>query len=121
MPGSFDDVQTIVVHKGHNKSHKCLSPEGPLGAPGETVERLDIWVFQKGARDPNSDEVAAACVAFLERPFTGDRWKANPDPEKDHFGEGFEPGPATGIGLMVRKDKEGKTIVEQWEKKLELK
>jgi hypothetical protein len=114
MPGSFDKELTI-------DEHKCLTPAGPLGlAPGETVSRLDIWVFQKGAR-VNPDEVAAACVAFLPGPFQGERWKANPDPNNDHFGEGFEPGPAIGMGLMVKKNEKEETIVEQWRKDITLK
>ena len=109
MGASFDDVLTI-------DKHECLSPAGPTGlTPGETMVRLDVWVFQKG------DDGRGACVAFKPGPFQGERWTTNPDPHDNHFGLGFRPGEATGMGLMVWKSAGGETIVDQWSKKLQLK
>jgi hypothetical protein len=104
MPGSFDSPLMI-------NAQGCLTPSGPLGlAAGETVLRLDIWIWQD----------RAACMAFLpgpegemdERP--PGRWTMTPDPDEDHFGEMFQPGPAIGMGLMVKKNAKGEVIVEQW-------
>jgi hypothetical protein len=112
MPGSFDAVLPI-------NDHGCLSPSGPTGlAPGETGLRLDIWVFQKGAHVES--KVAAACVAFLRDPFSGAKWMTTPDPNDDHFGVEFEPGPAVGMGLMVKKNENGEKIVEQWRTPIQL-
>lgn len=97
MPGSFDEELTI-------DEHRCLTPKGPLGLdPGDTALRLDIWIFQR----------RAACMAFLLGP-AGARWEMSPDPDDDHFGKGFEPGGAVGMGLMVKKNAMGEPIVEQW-------
>ena len=103
MPGSFDEELTI-------DEHGCLTPSGPLGlAAGETVLRLDIWIFQD----------RAACMGFLLGP-EGDRWTMNPDPHDDHFGERFQPGAATGMGLMIKKNAMGQAIVEQWDRHITL-
>jgi hypothetical protein len=106
MPGSFDKELTI-------DEHGCLKPRGPLElAEGEEVLRLDIWVFQD----------RAACMDFLLGPEGGqlfvqgqraDRWTMNPDPHDDHFGEMFQPGAATGMGLMVSR-RAGQTRAFQW-------
>jgi hypothetical protein len=80
--------------------------------------RLDIWVFQKGAHVES--KVAAACVAFLRDPFSGAKWMTTPDPNDDHFGVEFEPGPAVGMGLMVKKNENGEKIVEQWRTPIQL-
>jgi hypothetical protein len=105
MGASFDPTLPIDVHG-------CLSPSGPTGLlDGETALRLDIWVIQKGAHvEP---KVATACVAFLPGPL-GATWMTTPEPNDDHFGVEFEPGPAVGMGLMVKKNAEGDKIVEQW-------
>jgi hypothetical protein len=109
MPGSFDEELMI-------DEHGCISPAGPLKLKdGETVLRLDVWVFQR--RD---DGTGGACVAFKPGPFKGERWTTNPDPHDDHFGEGFQPGTATGMGLMV-SDKGGQKFVFQWGENITLK
>jgi hypothetical protein len=105
MGASFDD--TLPINK-----HGCLSPSGPTGlVDGETGLRLEIWVFQKGARVES--EVAAACVAVLRDPFLGAEWMTTPADDA-HFGVEFEPGQAIGMGLMVKKNEQGEKIVEQW-------
>jgi hypothetical protein len=104
MPGSFDDVMEI-------DSHGCLSPAGPTGlASGETMVRLDFWVFQE-----------AACMDVVKDPLTEARWRANPDPHTNHFGPPFKPGPAIAMGLMVKKDGSGAITVEQWSRAVTLK
>lgn len=96
--GKFDDPLTIHANDG------CLTPSGPLGlAAGETGLRLDIWVFQG----------SAACMAFQRNP-VGDRWEMHPAPPDDHVGDRFQPGPAIGMGLLVKRDAQGQKIVEQW-------
>lgn len=116
MPGSFDNPLTI-------DEHGCLTPSGPLGlADGERVLRLDIWIFQD----------RAACMDFLlgpegeaptpgldERPPPG-TWTMKPDPQSKHVGEGFQPGAAIGMGLMVKKNAERQVIVEQWNVPIDL-
>ncbi|TGQ37226.1 hypothetical protein [Mesorhizobium sp. M00.F.Ca.ET.216.01.1.1] len=105
MPASFDDVLTI-------DGDGCLSPAGPLVLdPGETVLRFDAWVFQTGG----------ACMAFVLGPFGGTRWTTNPDPHDDHFGDRFQPGPATAMGLMVSKKATGQTVTFQWTRGILLK
>lgn len=44
----------------------------------------------------------------------GARWMTTPNPDDDHFGVELEPDPAVGMGLMVKKNAKGETIVEQW-------
>jgi hypothetical protein len=115
MPGhGFDDPLTIT-------NDGCLTPSGPLGlaVAGETLLRLDIWVYQPGR---------AACMGFLPgpqgqilpdpplpAPQTGWKWTMNPDPHDNHFGKPFQAGAALGIGLSVKRvDATGQIIVEQW-------
>jgi len=104
MPVSFDSPLTI-------NPNGCLTPAGPLGlAAGETGLRLDIWILQD----------RAACMAFQLSP-QGDRWTMNPDPQRDHFGEMFQPGAAIGMGLLVKRvDATGRIIVEQWNSPINL-
>ena len=99
MPGhAFDDPLMIHPNDG------CLTPSGPLGlAAGETGLRLDIWVFQG----------RAACMAFQRNP-AGTSWEMHPAPPDDHVGDMFQPGPAIGMGLLVKTDAHGQKIVEQW-------
>ena len=104
MPASFDSPLTI-------NSNGCLTPTGPLGLnKGETGWRLDIWILQD----------RAACMAFLLNP-QGDTWTMNPDPQRDHFGEMFQPGAALAMGLLVKKNSLGETVVEQWTRAILLK
>jgi hypothetical protein len=103
MPASFDTPLTI-------NPNGCLTPAGPLGvAAGETGLRLDIWIFQD----------RAACMASLLSP-QGGRWTMNPDPQRDHFGDMFQPGPATAMGLLVKKNTAGQNVVEQWSRPITL-
>ena len=103
MPGSFDKELTI-------DKHGCLTPSGRLAlAAGETVLRLDIWIFQD----------RAGCMGFLIGP-EGDCWTMSPDPHDDHFGERFQPGGAIGMGLMIKKNAMGQAIVEQWNRPITL-
>jgi hypothetical protein len=105
MPANFDDVLTI-------DEHGCLTPAGPLELePGEKVLRLDAWVIQK----------SGACMAFRLGPIKGKKWTMNPDPHTDHFGDGFRPGPALGMALIVSKKADGKTIAFQWTEAIHLK
>ena len=105
MPGRFDDSLTI-------DKDGCLTPSGPLElAAGETVVRLDAWVFQQGG----------ACVAvqrvFPDRslePAGSGRWTANPNPKEDHTGAMFVPGAATAMALMVSRMAAGQTTTFQW-------
>jgi hypothetical protein len=111
MTGSFDDTLPI-------NNHGCLSPSGPTGlVDGETGLRLEIWVFQQGAHVES--KVAAACVAFLGDPFSGAKWMTTPADDA-HFGVEFEPGPAVGMGLMVKENENGEKIVEQWSTRIQL-
>ena len=97
MPANFDDKLTI-------DGHGCLSPAGPLElAEGETVLRLDIWVFQKGG----------ACMAVQHDFPDRSRWTTNPDPDEDHEGVKFKPGAATGVGLMISMT-DGQTTSFHW-------
>ena len=87
MPGSFDSPLTI-------DEHGCLT-RGPLGlAEGETVLRLDIWIFQD----------RAGCMASCLAPRgngqgTPGRWRMNQDPQATHFGEeGSSPVRRSGWG-----------------------
>jgi hypothetical protein len=60
-------------------------------AVGEKPVRLDVWVWQdKGA-----------CAAFTKVFDVSKRWKAEPNPDDDHTGAGFEEGPATAMALLV--------------------
>jgi hypothetical protein len=100
MPaGKFDRELAI-------NDHGCLSPAGPLELDkGETVLRLDVWVFQKDN---------AACVA-VQRVFPdSSRWTTNPDPVEDHKGGPFLPGPATAMALIVSRTANGQTQAFQW-------
>ena len=105
MPASFDPQLTIHPDDG------CLTPKGPLDlAAGETGLRLDIWVFQG----------RAACMAFLRNP-AGATWTMHPAPPDDHVGDRFQPGPAIGMGLLVKKvNATGQVIVEQWTRFIDL-
>ena len=113
MPASFADNLMIHAHKGH----ACLeSVHGPTGlAPvGETGLRLDFWIFQDDA----------ACVGFLSGPFRGDIWAVTPNPDEDHFGEGFHSGQADAFGLLVKEvdngDNTKRITVERWDRKITL-
>ena len=113
MPASFDDEMTIDEHG----EHRCLkSVGGPLGlADRETLLRLDFWIFQN----------QAACVGALAASDSGihvkeDKWRTVPNPEEDHFGEGFQPGGATAVGMIVKKNAAGQVIVEKWERHINL-
>ena len=98
MGGKFDERLPI-------NDHGCLSPAGPMElAAGETVVRLDAWVFQQGG----------ACVA-VQRVFPDNtRWTTDPDPDKDHEGPPFLPGPAKAMALMVSRTAAGQTKAFQW-------
>jgi hypothetical protein len=79
MPsGNFDNTLTI-------DTHGCLSPSGPMElADGETMLRLDVWVFQQ----------EGSCVA-VQRDFPDrTKWTTAPDPNEDHAGAKFVPGEA---------------------------
>jgi hypothetical protein len=103
MPPSFKSSLEI-------DDHGCLTPSGPLElATGETALRLDIWVFQD----------RAACMGFLLNP-AGATWTLKPDPHEDHFGDPFQPGTATGMGLLVKKNAAGQAIVEKWDRTITL-
>ena len=119
MPASFDNQMTIDEHD----EHRCLvSVGGPLGLDaGDTMLRLDFWIFQGDA----------ACVGVLQasklRPddvldldVKGGAWKVKPNPHEAHFGEGFQPGEATAVGMIVKKNAAGQVIVEKWERKIVL-
>jgi hypothetical protein len=85
MPGGRFDDQLII------NNHGCLTPAGPLDlAAGETVRRLDVWIFQGGG----------ACMAVL-RDISGIRWAVTTDPDENHVGAEFQPGLAVAMGLMV--------------------
>ena len=127
MPGhAFDDQMMIDANDG------CLTPSGPLGlAAGETVLRLDIWIYQPSA--PTDSQRGAACMAFLPSakgeilpapppaPQEGWRWKMHPASSGDHFGNRFKPGAAIGMGLLVKKvEATGEIIVEQWNSPINL-
>jgi hypothetical protein len=72
---------------------------------GETMLRLDVWVYQKDN---------AACVG-VQRDFPdSSRWVANPDFAKDHTGGPFRPGPATAMALMVSRKADGQTEPFWW-------
>lgn len=103
MPGSrFDDELTI-------NEHGCLTPAGPLDlAAGETVKRLDVWIFQG----------RGACMAVL-RDLAGNRWEVITDPHENHVGAGFQPGPAVAMGLMVAQTAGG-TRTSQWTEVIQL-
>lgn len=106
MPVSFDSQMTIHADDG------CLTPSGPLElAPGETALRLDIWIYQRS--------VGAACMAFLLNP-TGAKWTMHPAPPNDHVGNRFQPGPAIGKGLIVKRNDQGQMIVDQWDEPINL-
>ena len=102
MPGSNFDKKMMINH------HGCITPAGPLDLDeGETVLRLDVWVWQD----------SSACMAvqrvFPER----GRWKITTDPHEDHVGPDFQPGAAAAMGLMVvSKVVNGKTVTKsvQW-------
>jgi hypothetical protein len=85
MPGNFDSRLEI-------NHHGCITPSGPLELDeGETVLRLDAWIWQ--------DE--SACMA-VQRVFPeSGRWKVTTDPHKDHVGPDFKPGAAVAMALMV--------------------
>jgi len=102
MPGSFDDVLMIDGGGG-------LLPSGPTGLEtDEKAERLDIWVFQKGA-----------CVGVLLDVQGATTWKAKPA-QVTRFGAKFEPGPAIAMGLMVYVDGKGVKTLEQWSRAITL-
>ena len=99
MPGGNFDPELQINH------HGCITPAGPFElAAGETVLRLDVWVWQD----------SSACMAvqrvFPER----NRWKITTDPHEDHVGPDFKPGAAAAMGLMVVKMANGKTKSVQW-------
>ena len=98
MPASFDSELKI-------DDEGCLvAVRGPTGLePGETGLRLDAWIFQPGG----------ACVTRVLA-LSGPEWTVKPNHHDDHFGAMFEPGPATAVGLMVKKNVKGETIVEKW-------
>jgi hypothetical protein len=99
MPsGNFDDTLTI-------DGHGCVAPAGPMElADGETMLRLDAWVFQQ-----QGSCVAVQCD-FPDRT----RWTTAPNPNEDHSGARFVPGDATGMALMVSRTAAGQTEVFQW-------
>lgn len=106
MPaGRFDDDLAI-------NQHGCLNPAGPMTLDkGETVLRLDVWVFQ---------ENNAACVAVQHAFPDVTRWTVTPDPVADHTGGPFLPGPATAMALMVSKTANGQTQAFQWTQGVQL-
>jgi hypothetical protein len=113
MPASFDDQMTIDEHD----EHRCLvSVGGPLGLDaGDTVLRLDFWILQN----------MAACVGVLQGSnvgldVDGDKWRIEPDPHEAHFGNGFQPGVATAVGMMIKENAAEQVIVEKWERTIVL-
>jgi hypothetical protein len=86
MPGGNFKDKLEINH------HGCITPEGPLKLEeGETVLRLDAWIWQ--------DE--SACMA-VQRVFTDSKkWKITTDPHQDHVGPDFHPGAAVAMALMV--------------------
>ena len=98
MPGSNFDSPLKINKLG------CVDPTGPLSlAPGEKPVRLDIWVWQKGG----------GCVAVTRVFRSGNKWKATPNPKKNHTGAMFKPGPATAMAILVSK-KGRRTETYQW-------
>jgi hypothetical protein len=101
MPANFDPKLKI-------NHHGCLTPAGPLElAEGETVIRLDAWIWQKGG----------VCVAVQHEFPNRKQWKITTDPEDNHEGAHFEPGAAAAMGIMVvSKVVDGKTETKtlQW-------
>jgi hypothetical protein len=98
MPVSFNE-QLAIGEDG------CISlAAGPLEIEeGETVERLDIWVWQN----------RGACMASKLGPFGGKQWEMKPVHHENHSGKGFQPGPATAMGLMVTRTAD-ETRTFQW-------
>ena len=97
MPVNFDSPLTI-------NDHGCLSPAGPLElAADETVVRLDAWVWQGGG----------ACIAVQHDFPDRSKWTITTDPDQNHSGAMFQPGPATAMGLMV-STRGGQSKTFQW-------
>jgi hypothetical protein len=72
--------------------HGCLTPAGLLElAKGETVLRLDAWIWQKGG----------VCVAVQHEFPNREQWEITTDPEENHEGAHFEPGVAAAMAIMV--------------------
>lgn len=100
MPGGNFDPELMINH------HGCITPVGPLDlGEGETVLRLDVWVWQ------DKSACMAAQRVFPDRK----RWKITTDPHEDHVGPDFKPGAAAAMGLMIVKSADGQTTkTVQW-------
>jgi hypothetical protein len=85
--------------------HGCLTPAGPLKLEkGETVLRLDAWIWQD----------TCACMS-VQRVFPDrDRWSITTDPHEDHVGPSFRPGAAVAMALMVVEMADGETESYHW-------
>jgi hypothetical protein len=96
MSGHFDNTQTIKLADGG------LILGGPqVLETGETVERLDVWVWQDD------------CVCVVKgNPQVGGTWSITTTPGLHHVGA-FRAGPATAMALMVTK-KGVATEAYQW-------
>ncbi len=96
--GKFDNQLEI-------NEHGCLTPGGPLElAKGETVLRLDAWIWQD----------SSACIAVQHNVPDGKKWKITTDPHENHVGPGFKIGAAAAMGIMVSKTVNGETKTYQW-------
>ena len=96
--GNFDD--TLYIN-----DDGCLTPTGPLElAKGESVLRLDVWIWQK----------ASACMAFQRNCPADSKWKIPTVHHENHVGPDFQPGEAFAMGLMVVKLADGQTKSVQW-------
>ncbi|WP_192355434.1 hypothetical protein [Mesorhizobium mediterraneum] len=105
MAANFDN-ELVINEMG------CISPAGPIGLePGEVVLRLDAWVFQAGG----------ACMSHVAGPFNGARWMTHPNPETEHIGDRFVPGPAKAVGLTVNLKSNGRTVTHVWNEEIHLK
>jgi hypothetical protein len=98
MPGNFYPELEI-------NDHGCLTPAGPMKLEkGETVLRLDAWIWQ--------DESACMSVQRVFPEKTS--WKITTDPHEDHVGPGFKPGAAVAMALMVVETANGETETYHW-------
>ena len=105
MAANFDNE--LIINE-----HGCISPQGPIElAPGEVCLRLDAWVAQPGG----------ACMSHVAGPFKAGRWVTNPNPELDHIGDRFMPGPARAFGITVNRRSNGQTIAQHWSEDIQLK
>jgi hypothetical protein len=99
MPGGRFYPRLEINH------HGCLTPAGPLElAKGETVLRLDAWIWQD----------SSACMVVQHDFPDRKEWKITTDPHEDHVGPGFQPGAAAAMAIMVSKMADGETETYHW-------